>query len=114
MDIEGCYRRPLGRNSTNTTKRVIMKFVNRKHSEAMLQRKKYINSKNKVFVTHSPCPYYRLLWGERKNLQRKDRVSQVFCLGAVVTIKVTENSPTIKILHERDLIVYQEHPPDSD
>ena len=27
------------------------KFVNRKHSEAMLQRKKDINSKNKVFVT---------------------------------------------------------------
>ena len=114
MDIEGCYRRPLRRNSTNTTKRVIMKFVNRKHSEAMLQRKKYINSKNKVFVTHSSCPYYRLLWGERKELQRKGRISQVFCLGAVVTIKVTENSPKIKILHQRDLIVYQEHPPDSD
>ena len=40
MDIEGCNRFLLGRNSTNTTKRVIVKFVNRKHSEAMLQRKK--------------------------------------------------------------------------
>ena len=37
MDIEGCHRLPLGRNTTNTTKRVIVKFVNRKHSEAMLQ-----------------------------------------------------------------------------
>ena len=51
MDIEGCHRLPLGRNSTNTTKRVITKFVSRKHYKAMLQRKKDINSKNKVFVT---------------------------------------------------------------
>ena len=37
MDIEGCHRLPLGRNSTNTLKQVIVKFVNRNHSEAMLQ-----------------------------------------------------------------------------
>ena len=76
MDIEGCHRLPLGRNSTNTTKQVIVKFVNRKHSEAMLQRKKDINSKNKVFVTHSLCPYYRFLWGKCKDLQSKGRISQ--------------------------------------
>ena len=112
MDIEGCHRLPIGRNTTNTTKRVIVKFVNRKHSEAMLQQKKKdINSKNKVFVTHSLCPYYRFLWGKCKDLQRKGRISQVFCLGAVGTIRVTENSPAIKILHERDLMVYQECPP---
>ena len=40
MDIEGCHRLPIGRNTTNTMKRVILKFVNQKHSEAMLQRKK--------------------------------------------------------------------------
>ena len=40
MGIEGCQRFPLGRNTTSTTKRVIVKFVNQKHSEAMLQRKK--------------------------------------------------------------------------
>ena len=33
----GCHRLPIGRNTTNTVKRVIVKFVNRKHSEAMLQ-----------------------------------------------------------------------------
>ena len=113
-DIEGCYRLPLGRNSTNSTKRVIVKFVNRKHSEAMLQRKKDINSKNKVFLTHSLCPYYRFLWGKCKDLQRKGRISQDFCLGAVVTVRVTENSPAIKILHESDLMVYQECPTDSE
>ena len=115
MDIEGCLRLPLGRNTSNTTKRVIVKFVNRKYSEAMLQRKKDISSKNnKVFVTHSLCPHYRFLWGKCKELQRKGRISQVFCLEAVVTIRVTENSPAIKILHERDLMVYQECPQDSE
>ena len=64
MDIEGCHRFPHVRNTTNTAKRVIVKFVNRKHSEAMLQRKKDINSKNKVFVTHLLCPYHRFLWGK--------------------------------------------------
>ena len=71
LDIEGCHRLPLGRNATNITKRVIVKFVNRKHSEAMLQRKKDINQKSKVFVSHSLCPYYRFLWGKCKELQRK-------------------------------------------
>ena len=46
MDFEGCHRLPLGRNTTNTMKQVIVKFVNQKHSEAMLQQKKDINSKN--------------------------------------------------------------------
>ena len=36
MDIEGCHRLPPGRNTTNTTKRVFVKIVNRKHSEAIL------------------------------------------------------------------------------
>ena len=113
LDIEGCHRLPLGRNATNTTKRVIVKFVNRKHSEAMLQRKKDINQKSKVFVSHSLCPYYRFLWGKCKELQRKGRINQVFCLGAIVTVRITENSPAIKILHEKDLLVCQECSPES-
>ena len=50
MDIEGCHRLPICRNTTKTTKRVIVKFVNRKHSEAMLQLKNDINFKNKVLL----------------------------------------------------------------
>ena len=44
MDIEGCHRLPLERNSTNATEQVIVKFVNRNNSEAMLRWKKDINS----------------------------------------------------------------------
>ena len=113
MDIEICHRLPLGRNTTKTTKRVIVKLVSRKHSEVMLQQRKDINTKNKFFVTHSLCPYYLYLWEQCKDLQRKDRISQVFCLGAVLAIRVTENSLAIKILHERELMVYLECPQDS-
>ena len=113
LDIEGCHRLPLGRNATNTTKQVIVKFVNRKHSKAMLQHKKDINQKSKVFVSHLLCPYYGFLWGKCKELQRKGRINQVFCLGAVVTGRITENSPVIKILHEKDLLVCQEYSPES-
>ena len=113
MYIEGCHRFSIRRNATNTTKWVIVKFVNRKHCEATLQRKKDINIKSKVFVSHLLCPYYWYLWGNCKDLQRKGRISQSFCLEAVVTIRITENSAAIKILHEKDLMVYQECPPHS-
>ena len=92
-DIEGCHRLPLGRNSTTDNKRVIAKVVNRKHSELMLRSNKSISSKSKVYITHSLCPYYRYIWGKYKDLQRKVKLSQVFCFGAVVTIRVTENAP---------------------
>ena len=50
LDIKGCHRIPLGRNATNTNKCEIVKLVIRKHSEAMLQCKKDITKKSKVFV----------------------------------------------------------------
>ena len=111
LDIQGCHRVPFGRNATNTTKRVMVKLVNRKHSEAMLQRKKDINKKSKVFFNRSLCPYYRFLWGKSKELQSKSWVNQVFCHWSVVTVRITENSPAIKILNEKNLTVCQECPP---
>ena len=103
MDIEGCYRLPLSKSSTGGTKRVMDKFVNRKHSEDMLQLKKIISSRSKVFISHSQCPYYRYLWGKCKDLQRRGIFNHVLCLGAVVTIKVSENGPPVKIYNENDL-----------
>ena len=48
MDIEGCHQLPLSRNNAGDTKCVIVKFVNRKHSEDML-RLKIASSRSKVF-----------------------------------------------------------------
>ena len=92
-DIEGCHHLPLGHNSTTANKRVIVKFVNRKHLELMLCSKKSISLKSKVYINHLLCQYYCYIWGKYEDLQRKGKVSQVFCFGAVVTIRVIENAP---------------------
>ena len=103
---------PLGRNSTTDNKRVIVKFVNRKHSELMLRSKKSISSNSKVYINNSLCPYYRYIWCKCKDLQGKDKVNQIFSFGAVVTIRITENvpppHPPMKILHEKHLMAIQE------
>ena len=91
-DIEACHRLPSGHVNTSNSKCVV-KFVNKKHSEAMLCLKKSINSRSNVYITNSLCPYYRFLRGKCKDLQRKGLINQVFGLGVVVTIKVRENGP---------------------
>ena len=40
-----------------------------------------------------------------KDLQRNHLINQLFCLGAVVTIKVRENDPPIQILYENDFFL---------
>ena len=107
-DIVACHRLPPGCVNKSNCKHVIVKFINRKHSEAMLHLKKSINSCSNVCIMNSLCPYYRFLWGKCKDLQRKDLINQVFRLGTVVTIKVRENGPPIKIFPESDLLVHQD------
>ena len=63
LDIEGCHGLPLGRNAISTNKSVNVKFVNRKHSEAILQRKKDIIKKSKMFASHWLCLYYQFFMG---------------------------------------------------
>ena len=71
LDIEVCHRLPFGKNATNTNKRVIVKFVNRKHSEAMLQRKKDIIKKSKVFVSLRYVPIISLYGGVQKTTEKR-------------------------------------------
>ena len=62
-DIEGCHRLPFPTNSRAQDKRVIVKFVNWKHPEALFRDKKQINSDsfsnlivfNKAFISVSLC-----------------------------------------------------------
>ena len=111
-DIEGCHRLPDSRYSRDYNKRVIVKFVNRKHPEAMLRNKRSISNKDfshlnvhgKVFVSVSLCPYYRYIWGKCKDLQRRGKIYQVFYLGGTIVVKVTERSSGRKIFHGCDLL----------
>ena len=63
-DIEGCHHLPVSRYSRDCNKRVIVKFINRKHHEAMPRNKKSVSNKDfshlnvhgKIFVSVSLCP----------------------------------------------------------
>ena len=63
-DIEGCHRLPVSTSSRDSNKRVMVKFINRKHPEAMLRNKRSISNKafshlnvhGKVFVSVSLYP----------------------------------------------------------
>ena len=111
-DIEGCHHLPVYRYSRDSNKRVIVKFVKRKHPEAMLRNKKSISNKGfphlnvhgKVFVPVSLCSYYRYIWGKCKDPQRRGKIYQVSCLGGTIAVKVTECSSARKIFHECDLL----------
>ena len=96
-DIEACQILRSGRINTSNSKPVIVKFVNRKYSEAMLCLKKSINLGSNVYIINSLGAYYCFLWGKCEDLQRKGLINQVFCISAVVTVKVRENGPRIKI-----------------
>ena len=108
MNIEGCHQLPPSRNNTDSIKRVIVKFINKKHSEYVLRSKKIISSNTKVIISNSMCPYYCYLSVKCKDLQRRDVINQVLCFGAVVTIKVNENGSSVKIYHENDFITIVE------
>ena len=107
MDIEGCHQLSLSRNNVGGSKRVIVKFVNRKHSEDVLRLKKIISSHSQVLISNSLCPYDHYLWCKCKDLQRIGIFNQVFCLGAIATIKASKNGTLVKIYHENDLKIYQ-------
>ena len=110
-DIEACHRLPIRRNATNASKRVIVKFVNRKHSESFLSKTFTLSStdffrlniNNKVYVNPYLCPYYRYLWGWCKDLQYRKMTHHAFCLESVVAIKLTHQPLSLKIYHDSDI-----------
>ena len=64
----------------------------------------HLNVHGKIFVSVSLCPQYQYIWGKCKDLQRRWKIYQVFCLGGTVAVKVTECSSAKKELHECDLL----------
>ena len=111
MGIEACHRLPIRRNATNAGKRVIVKFVNQKHAGSIMSKKFTLSSMDfsrhninyKVYVNPSLCMYYRYLWGRCKDLQCRQMIHHVFCLGRVVVIKLTDQPLPIKIYHNSPL-----------
>ena len=77
-DIEVCHRIPSRCVNTSNSKRMIVKLVNRKHSEAMLCLRRSINSRSSVYIMISLCPYIGFLRGKCKDQKRKDLRNQIF------------------------------------
>ena len=115
-DIEGCHCLPASRYSRSDNKRVIVKFVNRKHSVSLLYKKNSISSRDfsninissKILASVSLCPYNQFILGKCKDLRRRGKTHQVFSLGGAVSVKLSESGNPLKISHVTDIPTFND------
>ena len=110
-DIKGCHRLPLSRSSRGQDKRVTVKFVNRKHSEALLRENNGIVVRALIiwmfpitFLSRYPFAHITDIYGVSARICKgKARKIMIFCLGGVVCIKLSENGGPIKLYHMNNI-----------
>ena len=100
-NIEACHR------ITKKNDRVIVKFSRRKDCQRVLSVKKNLQKlkmedigltgDNKVFINHSVCPYYRLLWSKSKVLLHMGKINRLIVSKGTVKVKISEISAPISI-----------------
>ena len=112
-DIEACHRLIKRRNEKGPRK-VIVKFVNRKHCETLLklgkkfketsvQKKAGLNST--IYVNNNLCSYNKYLWSKAKSLQQKQFIHKFSCFNGVIGVLLTPHDKVHKkIKHINDLI----------
>ena len=61
---------------------------------------------NKVFINHSLCPYYRVLWSKSKVLLNMGKISRLMVSNGTVKVKISEISAPISITHADDFTKY--------
>lgn len=87
-DIEGCHRLLVSRYSRGDNKRVIVKFIIRKHPEILLYKKKSLSSReflninipSKIFVFISLCPNTNLFGVNVKTFREDIKCIRYFTL----------------------------------
>ena len=109
-NIEACHR------ITKRNDRVIVKFSRRKDRQQMLSVKKNLQKlkmedigltgDNKVFINHSLCPYYRVLWSKSKVLLNMGKINRLMVSNGTVKVKINEISVAISITHADDFTKY--------
>ena len=57
---------------------------------------------NKVFINHSLCPYYRVLWSKSKVLLDMGKINRLMVSNGTVKVKTSEISVPISINHADD------------
>ena len=109
MDIVACHR--LGK-----TNRVIVKLLNRKDSQYILEKKYKLrnialynhdesenSNSRKIFINQSLCPYYRKLYGQVKDLGNEGLIDSFWILNGNIKIRESSQSKPVSITHESDL-----------
>ena len=109
-NIEACHR------ITKKNDRVIVKFSRRKDCQRMLSVKKNLQKlkmedtgftgDNKVFINHSLCPYYRVLWSKSKVLLNMGKINRLMVSSGTVKVNISETSAPISITHADDFRKY--------
>ena len=109
-NIEACHC------ITKKNDRVIVKFSRRKDCQRVLSVKKNLQKlkmedigltgDNKVFINHSLCPYYRVLWSKSKVLPNMGKINRLMVSNRTVKVKISDISAPISITHADDFTKY--------
>ena len=110
-NIEACCDLITKRND-----RVIVMFSRRKDCQQVLSVKKNLQKlkmedigltgDNKVFINHSLCPYYRVLWSKPKVLLNMGKINRLMVSNGTAKVKISKISAPISITHADDFIKY--------
>ena len=109
-NIEDCHR------ITKRNDRVIVNFSRRKDFQQVLSVKKNLQKlkmedigltgDNKVFINHSLCPYYRVLWSKSKVLLNMGKINRLMVSNGTAKVKISKISAPISITHADDFTKY--------
>ena len=61
-----------------------------------------LTGSNKLFISRSLCPYYKVLWSKSKKLHNLGQIHSFFISGDTVKIKISENSALMSVTHVDD------------
>ena len=61
---------------------------------------------NKVFINHSLCLHYHVLWAKSKVLLNMGEINRLMVLNGTINVKISEISTPISITHADDFTKY--------
>ena len=109
-NIESCHR------ITKRNDRVTVKFSRTKDCQQVLSVKKNLQKlkmenigltgNNEVFVNHSLCPYYHVLWSKSKVLLNMGKINRLMVSNGTAKVKISKISAPISITHADDFTKY--------
>ena len=98
------------------TNRVIVKLLNRKDSQYILEKKYKLrnialynhdesenSNSRKIFINQSLCPYYRKLYGLVKDLSNEGLIDSFWISNGTIKIRESSQFKPVPITHEFDL-----------